>query len=108
MAEPEIKWKRGELAEACGVNSETLRFYEKAGLLNPERGPNGYRLYGITDAKRIRLAQRAVGVGFSLQDVKAWLDGDTSQMTQALARVEAKIEELVRLRKSLRKKLKKA
>ena len=59
MPEAEVKWKRGELAEACGVNSETLRFYEKAGLLNPERGPNGYRLYGVSDAKRIRLAQRA-------------------------------------------------
>jgi DNA-binding transcriptional MerR regulator len=107
MAEPEIKWKRGELAEACGVNSETLRFYEKAGLLNPERGSNGYRLYGVSDAKRIRLAQRAVGVGFSLQDVKAWIAGDGSKMEQALVRVEAKIEELERLRKSLRKKLRK-
>lgn len=108
MAEPEIKWKRGELAEACGVNSETLRFYEKSGLLNPERGANGYRLYGVSDAKRIRLAQRAVGVGFSLQDVKEWLGGDVSKMEKALVQVERKIEELERLRKSLRKKLKKA
>jgi DNA-binding transcriptional MerR regulator len=108
MAVAETKWKRGELAEACGVNSETLRFYEKSGLLNPERGPNGYRLYSVADAKRIRLAQRAVGVGFSLQDVKAWLAGDVGEMEKALVRVEAKIEELERLRKSLRKKLKKA
>ena len=107
MPEPEIKWKRGELAEACGVNSETLRFYEKAGLLNPERGPNGYRLYGVTDAKRIRLAQRAIGVGFSLLDVKAWFEGDSKKMEDALVRVGTKITELERLRKSLRKKLKK-
>ena len=108
MPEPEIKWKRGELAEACGVNSETLRFYEKAGLLNPERGPNGYRLYGVNDAKRIRLAQRAIGVGFSLLDVKAWFEGDSKKMEEALVRVGTKITELERLRKSLRKKLKKA
>ena len=103
----ETKWKRGELAEACGVNSETLRFYEKEGLLNPERGPNGYRLYSVADAKRIRLTQRAIGVGFSIQDVKDWLAGDAIKMEQALLRVEAKITELERLRKSLRKKLKK-
>lgn len=107
MPEAEVKWKRGELAEACGVNSETLRFYEKAGLLNPERGPNGYRLYGVSDAKRIRLAQRAVGVGFSLQDVKAWLAGDAARMQKALLEVEAKIDGLERLRKSLQKKIKK-
>lgn len=107
MTEPEIKWKRGELAEACGVNSETLRFYEKAGLLKPERAANGYRLYGMADAKRIRLAQRAVGVGFSLEDVKSWIEGDSVRMEKALVRVEAKIDELERLRKSLRKKLKK-
>ena len=107
MAVAETKWKRGELAEACGVNSETLRFYEKAGLLNPERGANGYRLYGVSDAKRIRLAQRAIGVGFSLQDVKDGLAGDAVKLEQALVRVESKIAELERLRKSLRKKLKK-
>ncbi len=108
MAEPEVKWKRGQLAEACGVNSETLRFYEKEGLLTPERGSNGYRLYGIGDAKRIRLAQRAVDVGFSLQDVKSWLAGDVAKMEAALVQVERKIDGLERLRKSLRKKLKKA
>jgi DNA-binding transcriptional MerR regulator len=108
MADAEARFKRGELAQACGVNSETLRFYERAGLLNPDRAANGYRLYGIADAKRIRLAQRAIGVGFSLQDVKDWLAGDTAQMTAALVRVEAKMNELERLRKSLRKKLKKA
>lgn len=107
MAEPGPKWKRGELAEACGVNSETLRFYEKAGLLSPERGANGYRLYSERDAKRIRLAQRAVGVGFSLQDVKSWLEGDVKKMQLAVVSMEQKIAELERLRKSLRKKLKK-
>jgi len=108
MPDSEPRWKRGELAEACGVNSETLRFYERAGLLNPARGANGYRLYSVTDAKRIRLAQRAINVGFSLQDVKSWLEGDPAQMESALNRVETKITDLERLRKSLRKKLKKA
>ncbi len=107
MPDAEIKWKRGELAEACGVNSETLRFYEKAGLITPERGPNGYRLYNLSHAKRIRLTQRAIHVGFSIQDVKSWLDGAAARMEAALLEVEGKLEVLERLRKTLRKKLKK-
>ena len=107
MPETQPKLKRGELAEATGINSETLRFYEKAGLVKPERGANGYRLYGADDTKRIRLAQRAVGVGFSLQEVKAWLDGDAECLKQALEQVETKGGEIDKLRKSLKKRLKK-
>ncbi len=107
MAETPTKLKRGELAEATGINSETLRFYEKAGLLKPERGANGYRLYGEDDAKRIRLTQRAVGVGFSIQDVKSWLEDDAPGIERALILIDAKAEEIDKLRKSLRKRLKK-
>ncbi len=106
MAETPTKLKRGELAEATGINSETLRFYEKAGLLKPERGANGYRLYGEEDAKRIRLTQRAVGVGFSLQEIKSWFDDDASSIERALALIDAKLDEIDKLRKSLKKRLK--
>ncbi|WP_051669798.1 MerR family transcriptional regulator [Bryobacter aggregatus] len=107
MSDPAPKLKRGELAESTGVNSETLRFYEKAGLLHPERGANGYRLYDPEDAKRIRLAQRAVGVGFSLNEIKQWLENDTQALENALGQIETKIGEMEKLRKSLKKRLKK-
>lgn len=66
---------RHELAAISGVNAETLRFYEKAGLLTPERSANGYRKYAASDLKRLRLIQRAVGLGFGLEEVKGWLEG---------------------------------
>lgn len=46
----------GELAQQLGVSSDTLRFYERSGVLpRPPRGENGYREYGPLDAERIRL-----------------------------------------------------
>ena len=46
----------GELAAELGVSSDTLRFYERAGLLpRPSRGENGYRVYGALDVERLRL-----------------------------------------------------
>jgi DNA-binding transcriptional MerR regulator len=46
----------GELANELGVSADTLRFYEKSGLLpGPERGENGYRDYGPADVERLRL-----------------------------------------------------
>lgn len=46
----------GELARELGVSADTLRFYERSGLLpRPPRGENGYRSYGIADRERIRL-----------------------------------------------------
>ena len=106
MTETPQKLKRGELAAATGINSETLRFYEKEGLVKPERGGNGYRLYSEEDSKRIRLTQRAVGVGFSLQEVKTWLEGDAASIEVALAQIDVKGEEIDKLRKSLKKRLK--
>jgi MerR family mercuric resistance operon transcriptional regulator len=95
---------RKELAAATGVNAETLRFYEKAGVLQPSRSAKGYRVYGESDVKRLRLIQRAVGLGFRLDDVKAWLDGDRQRIAAALEDVERKLEELAKLRKNLKKR----
>jgi MerR family transcriptional regulator, copper efflux regulator len=101
----EVKLKRGELAEMAGVNTETLRFYEKSGLIAPERGANGYRLYLADDVKRVKMIQRAVNVGFSLDNIRGWLAGDEAKIREALAEIDSKIEELDKLKKNLRKRL---
>ncbi len=60
----------GELAERVGVNRETLRYYERRGLLKPEkRSPSGYRLYGAEAADRLRFIKRAQTFGFSLDEI---------------------------------------
>ena len=53
------------------VNTETLRYYEREGLLpEPERTEAGYRLYTDEDVKRVRFIKRAQELGFSLKEVK--------------------------------------
>ena len=63
-------YRIGELAKACGVKADTLRFYEKNGLISPGiRNESGYRLYGEQDRRRLEFIIRAKSVGFSLADI---------------------------------------
>jgi Hg(II)-responsive transcriptional regulator len=65
---------RGELAQEAGVNAETLRFYERRGLLpSPPRRPSGYRQYPSETVDLVRFIQRAQDLGFSLQEIKELL-----------------------------------
>ncbi len=69
----------GELARAAGVNVETVRFYERRGLLRqPERG-HGYRRYPQSDLDRLRFVRRAKELGFSLAELCA--GGDDGCLT---------------------------
>ncbi len=105
MEEAPRKMLRQELAAATGVNAETLRFYEKAGVLLPQRSEKGYRVYGPEDVKRLRLITRAMSLGFHLDEVKAWLAGDFAAIGAALTVLDRKAAELEKLRKNLRKRL---
>ncbi len=96
---------RHELSERSGVNAETLRFYEKAGVLQPARLANGYRQYHESDLKRLKLIQRAVGLGFGLEEVKGWLEGDQEGLGKGLEILEQKQQDLEKLRKNLKKRL---
>lgn len=60
----------GKLAKAAGVGIDTVRFYERAGLLPPApRTASGYRLYEMADADRLRFIRRAKALGFSLDEI---------------------------------------
>jgi len=61
----------GELAEQAGVNRETLRYYERRGLLKPaRRTASGYRVYNRESAARLLFIKRAQGFGFSLEEIR--------------------------------------
>lgn len=61
----------GELARQAGVNIETIRFYERKGLLPvPRRKPSGYRLYTDDDLHRLRFIRQAKALGFSLEEIR--------------------------------------
>jgi DNA-binding transcriptional MerR regulator len=66
----------GALARGAGVNPETIRYYERRGLLaEPPRTPAGYRQYSAADADRVALILRAKDLGFTLAEIGDLLAG---------------------------------
>lgn len=102
----------GRLAAAAGVRIDTVRFYERAGLLKkPQRTAAGYRLYAEADAARLRFIRRAKALGFSLDEITELLrlnDGGGRRgavralAERRLAEIEQKLVELSRMRQTLR------
>lgn len=102
----------GRLASAAGVGIDTVRFYERAGLLEkPPRTAAGYRLYVEADAARLRFIRRAKALGFSLEEIRELLrlnDGGGRRgsvraiAVQRLAEIEQKLSQLTRMRNTLR------
>lgn len=67
--------RSSELAEQAGVNVQTLRYYERRGLLpEPERLDSGYRAYGADAVRIVRFVRRAQKLGFSLEEIDTLLD----------------------------------
>ena len=101
----------GQLARAAAVNVETVRYYQRIGLLPlPSRDYGSIRRYLADDLKRIRFIKRAQKLGFSLDDVALLLglsDGRHCAETKVLAQtrlavVEEKIADLAAIRKALK------
>ena len=99
--------RSGKLAELAGVNVETLRFYERKGLLpEPPRSPSGYREYPPDMVRRLKFIGRAKDLGFSLGEIKELLDLRVQQeVTCADMRVRAhdKLEDVRRKITELRR-----
>ena len=104
----------GEVARRAEVGVDTVRHYERLHLLPPPaRRPSGYRQYADADVRRLRFIRRAKALGFSLEDIRSLLelsaDGDRGVRgvhARAQARlddIEARIAELQRMRRGLKK-----
>ncbi|MGF6092296.1 Hg(II)-responsive transcriptional regulator [Pseudomonas sp. 18173] len=100
----------GKLAQAAGVNIETIRYYQRRGLLDePPKPLSGFRRYLPEQVKRLRFIKRAQALGFTLDEVRALLTLDaacTCSETRALAvrklaLIERKIADLVAMRQVL-------
>ncbi|WP_337869999.1 heavy metal-responsive transcriptional regulator [Meiothermus sp.] len=105
-------YRIGALAQASGVSRDTLRFYERAGLLRPEgRSEGGYRLYDEEAFQRLRFIKQAQALGLSLEEIRAVLEvmhegqppcADVRQiLRQKVALLEERIAELTALRDDL-------
>ena len=104
----------GEIAAEADVNIQTLRYYERRGLLEPPtRRASGYREYDRDDVQRVRFIRRAQDLGFTLQEIGDLLalQGDATRScsvverraSQTLDRIDDKIKDLRRMRTALAK-----
>ena len=103
-----------QLARKAGVNVETLRYYERRGLIpEPPRRDSGYRQYSQDDVARIQFIKRAKELGFTLQEVQELLDLRVDPDTPCIMvkrradlkiiDIEAKLQSLKRIKKALNK-----
>jgi DNA-binding transcriptional MerR regulator len=102
----------GQFADAAGVGVETVRYYERRGLLDaPRRTAAGYRRYTAADLDRLRLLLRAKELGFTLREIADLLDASASRsiadVTAAvhakLAAIDAQLDDLASMRCRLRR-----
>jgi len=88
----------GQVAAQCGVGVETVRFYEREGLIvQPSRPESGFRRYPPDTVGRVRFIQRAKALGFSLREIKELLSLRVDSATTCDAvkwRSEAKIADI--------------
>jgi DNA-binding transcriptional MerR regulator len=105
-------YRSGEIARSAGVSADTLRHYERKGVLaRPRRRENGYRMYPQEALDRVRLIQRALAVGFTLDELATLLrDRDRGRppcrevrrmAERKLHAVEQQLEDLARFREAL-------
>lgn len=102
----------GKVAAQAGVGVETVRFYEREGLIDePPRGPSGYRQYPESVVPRLLFIKRAKELGFTLNEIKELLSlrldpqttcADVKQRAETkIADIEEKMRSLRRMKKAL-------
>ena len=104
--------KIGQVAAEADVSVDTVRFYERRGVLpTPQRRPSGYRTYTASTVERIRLARALQNLGFTLEEVvdalrahdsgAATCDSELWRLEAVVDRIDAKISELRRTRRTI-------
>ncbi|TWD82851.1 DNA-binding transcriptional MerR regulator [Kribbella amoyensis] len=104
--------RSGELAAAAGVNQQTLRYYERRGLLpEPDRSLGGHRTYPPEALERLRLIKAAQRLGFTLAEIAGLLSphwtrpGLQETAAAKLTEIEARIADLTTVAQTLRQAL---
>jgi DNA-binding transcriptional MerR regulator len=103
--------KIGQIAQEAGVSVDTVRFYERRGILpTAERRPSGYRIFNTAAVERIRMAKALQELGFTLDEVVdaltahdqggATCDSERWRLEAVVDRLDAKIAELTRARQA--------
>lgn len=106
---PEKFLNIGRVAALAGVSSDTIRYYERRGIIPPpRRSPSSYRRYDSATVDRLRFVKRAQALGFSLDEIRDLLDLRADQAAtcrrvnaatrEKVAEIDQKIHELTRIR----------
>jgi MerR family transcriptional regulator, mercuric resistance operon regulatory protein len=104
--------RTSEVAARAQVNTQTLRYYERRGLLpEPERTPSGYRAYGDDAVRLVRFVKRAQALGFTLDDIEDLLhlagggpascEAAKTMARSRIADLQQRIDELAGMRNAL-------
>ena len=107
-----MEMKISELAKACDVNKETVRYYERKGLIaGPPRNESGYRIYSEETADRVRFIKRMKELDFSLKEIHLLFgvvdqDGERCKdiyafTVQKTKEIERKVQDLLRIQRFL-------
>ncbi|MGH8212171.1 MAG: MerR family transcriptional regulator [Rhodanobacteraceae bacterium] len=110
---PESHMAIGAAAKRAGVGIDTIRYYEREGLLPPpRRRASGFRDYDLGAIDRLKFIRRAKALGFTLEDIRELLALSTDhergvrnvkqRAVQRLAKLELRIQELQRMRRGLK------
>lgn len=113
MTMPATTYSRGQLAKLTAVKAETIRYYEKCGLLKaPARSSGGHRIYSEQHAGQLRFIRRCRELGFAINDIGGLLslssaEGESCQQAQQattahLSDVQEKIKDLKKMEKTLK------
>ena len=108
---PDRLFTIGELADAFGLTTRAIRFYESKGLIAPPR-KGVARCYSRRERARLQLIQRGKNLGFTLEEIRDWLalyDADPNHITQArvmMIKVDLAVADLIKKRADIERAIK--
>lgn len=103
-------YKIGEISKLYGIGTDSLRYYERLGILKPHRDSNGYRMYSVHNIHKLNILRELRTIGFSLEEIKEHLTDYDLEKTLRLFQkeidtVEERIEELQQLKRKLSQRI---
>jgi len=105
------RYKIGEISKMFGVGLDSLRYYERLGIVKPQRDPeNDYRMYGLDEIKKLNLLLELKRLGFSMKEIKTYMDNRTIASTKALltaelTAIDERIARLEQVKSNIQKRL---
>ena len=104
-------FKIGELSKFFNISVDSIRYYEKAGILNPIRNPeNNYRLYTLSDFRQLALIRELLGLGFSTDQIKTFttdrnISKTKDMLNEQLAVIDEQINSLCLAKRDIKNRL---